>query len=284
MIKPVAHLLAAVLTLGLAGTARAAPAKPMRIMSMNMCTDLLVLQLAPKARIVSVSYLAAGAAWAVKPGLDKGVGTNRGTAEDVAGQRPDLILAGDFSTPTVRRLAKQIGAPLIEVKSAESFEDIRVVIRQVAAAVGETERGETLIREMDANLADLHATRPRRPIVVAAWSGDSVAGKHTLSNAIIEAAGAVNVAAVLPDNRYSTFGLEQLLAAGPSALLYGGGRSRAPSMRLDLTQHPVLMARYRDRRLSYPDPLYSCGLPQSAEAARELRNALAALPPIKAFK
>lgn len=255
-----------------------AAAKPLRIMSLNMCTDLLLLQLVPKRRIASVTQLAREGVWAVQPRLDAGVPLNHGAAEDIALERPDLILSGDVSTPTVRKLARQLGAPLIEVKSAESFEDIRVVTRQVGKAVGEPERAEALLRRMDATLAELAATRPKRAPVVAAWTGDSVPGRRSLFNAIIEAAGAVNVAAKLPGDNYSTYGLEELLAARPDALLYGGGDSRAPSKRLDMVQHPVLLKLYRNRRLMFPDPLYNCGLPQSAEAARALRQALAGLP------
>jgi len=266
----------------LAGSPAAAapPAKPQHIMSMNLCTDLLVLQLVPKSRLASISYLAHDAVWAIRPGLDAGVATNHGTAEEVVQQRPDLILAGGFSTPTVRRLAQQIHAPLVEVKIAENFDDIRTVTRQVGRAVGEPERAEALIAAMDATLAELKSERPRQPVVVAAWSGDTVPGRGTLANAIIEAAGATNVAALMPDNRYGTFGLEQLLAARPEALLYGGGRSAEPSLRQDQDQHPLLLKLYGGRRIAYPDPLYACGLPQSAEAARALKRALAKLPPM----
>lgn len=247
-------------------------------MSLNLCADLILLQLAPKNRIRSVTFLAHGAAWAISPGLDAGVATNRGQAEDVAAQRPDLILAGDYSTPTVRRLAKEIGAPLVEVKTAEDWDAIRVAVRQVGQAVGEPEKAEALVRRMDATLAELRATAPRRPVTVAAWSGDTAPGEGTLANAIIEAAGAVNVATRLKGGRYGSFGLEQLLAARPDVLLYGGGATRAPSLRTDQAQHPLLLKLYQGRRLRYPDPLYACGLPQSAEAARELRAALAGLP------
>src|SRR4051812_35496736 len=130
----------------------AVAAKPQRIMSMNMCTDLLLLQLVPKARLGSVTYLAHDGAQVLFPGADVGLAINRGTPEDIINLKPDLIVAGDFSTALTRRLARKVGARLIEVKSATSFADVRINLRQLGAAIGEPVRAETLIARMDATL------------------------------------------------------------------------------------------------------------------------------------
>ncbi|HEX7943670.1 MAG TPA: hypothetical protein VF495_03345, partial [Phenylobacterium sp.] len=86
--------------------ARPPPAGPQRIMSMNMCTDLLLLQLVPKQRIGSVTYLAHDGAQVLFPGADAGLAINHGTPEDIINLKPDLIVAGDFSTALTRRLAR----------------------------------------------------------------------------------------------------------------------------------------------------------------------------------
>jgi iron complex transport system substrate-binding protein len=250
-------------------------------MSMNLCTDLLLLQLVPKGRIASVTYIAHDGAQALFPGADAGVAINHGTSEDIVNQRPDLILAADFSSPTptmAKTLAKQIGARVVEVKSADNFADIRKIVRQVGDEVGEPERAAALIAHMDGVLADLAAHPPKRQLRVVAWSGgSSVPGKDTLTNAIVTAAGAVNIAA-LPGRNYSTFGVEELLAADPDALLYGGARSGKPSLHSDEGQHRVVRQLYGARRVAYNEAPHSCGLPQSADAARDLRRALDALP------
>jgi iron complex transport system substrate-binding protein len=113
---------------------------------------------------------------------------------------------------------------------------------------------------------------------VVAWSGgSSVPGKDTLTNAIITAAGAVNIAAQ-PGHNYSTFGVEELLAAHPDALLYGGVRAGEPSLRSEEGQHRIVRQLYGSRRIAYNEAAHSCGLPQSADAAVDLRRALDALP------
>jgi len=267
--------------LAISQPAAAAPspsAKPQRILSMNLCTDMLLLELVPKARIAGVTYLARDGAEALFPGADDGVSVNHGTAEDIINLKPDLILAGTFSTPLTRRLAKAIGAPIVEVPDAVTFDDIRRNLRQVGEAVGEPARAQALVARMDADLAALAAMPSRSPVRVIAWSGgDSVPGRATLSGHIIEAAGGVNIAA-RPDQTYGSLDVEQLLAARPAALLYGGGGPLKPSLRGEEGQHRVVRRLYAGRRIVYSDIAHTCGLPQSARSALDLRRALDVLP------
>ena len=265
----------------LPGMAAGAPApKPQRILSMNQCTDLMVLQLVPKARIAGVTYLAREGARSLFPGAAAGIPVNYGTPEDIIKFRPDLILTGDFSLAVTRRLAKEVGAPLVEVKSARTFDDVRRALRQVGAAVGEPARAEALIRRMDAQLADLARRRPAHPNRIVAWDGGAtVPGTETFANQIIRAAGAVNIAAQ-PGPTYTGFGVEELLQARPQALLYGGGDR--PLVQNEESEHRAIRRAFAGRRISFADVAYSCGLPQSVQAAVDLRRALDALPPERA--
>jgi iron complex transport system substrate-binding protein len=173
--RPARRLLAigtAAAVLGLQPAAAAAPAdKPQRIMTMNMCADLMVLQLVPKSRIASVTYLAKAGSDVLFPGADTGIAINHGTLEDIINLKPDLIVAGDFSTPMTRRMARKVGARLVELKSATTFADVRANLRALGAEVGEPARAETLVARMDATLAGLRPPRPRSRSRVVVWSG-----------------------------------------------------------------------------------------------------------------
>ncbi len=249
-------------------------------MSTNLCSDLLLLMLVPKERIASITHLATGPAAVLLPGAADGVPTNRATAEEVVAQVPDLILASPWSATALRRLAAQVNAPVVEIDAANSFADIRRITREVGQAVGEPARAEALVAQMDRTLAELAATAPERPIEVVAWNGgDAVPGQGTLTHAIIEAAGARNLSARLPGAAAESFGLEELLAARPQAILRGADRFDAPSLRDSSGEHAVVQAGFAGRQIIYPATLHACGLPQSAEAARQLRTALERLPP-----
>ena len=264
--------------------ARAAERPPQRIMSLNVCTDLILLQLAPRDRIASVTFLAPEGAKALFPGLADGIALNHGSAEDIVRARPDLILDSALGSPLTPAMARRVGARVVAVKNADSFDDIRQILRQVGAAVGEPARAEALIGRMDATLADLAAHPPARRLRVVAWSGGSaVPGKGSLTDAIITAAGAVNIAA-RPGVAESSFGVEELLVARPDALLFGGASLGQPSLLTDEGQHRVVRRLYAGRRIAYNDVAHTCGLPQSADAARDLRRALDALPERRAAR
>jgi iron complex transport system substrate-binding protein len=253
--------------------------KPRHIMSMNMCNDLILLMLVPRERIASVTYLAHDAVEALMPGRDRGIAINHGTAEEIVVQKPDLILASPWSTPTTRRLAKMVGAPVVEVEAANDFEAIRRVVRQIGVAVGETRRAELLIRNMDSELNALAARRRAKPLRVVAWTGDgSVPGRGTLTDAIITAAGGINIATKRMDDRYSSFGLEELLTARPDAIMQGVGLYAGPALRDTSARHPLIGRLFAGRQIDYPDAGYTCGLPQSASAARQLADAFAKVP------
>ncbi len=246
---------------------------------MMLCNDLLLLMLVPKERIASISYLAHDAVEALLPGADRGVAINHGTAEEILLQKPDLILAGTYSSPTARKLAKAVGARVIEVGATNNFADIHRVVRQLGEAVGDPDRAEALLAGMDQKLAWLASHQPARPLRVVAWSGgQAVPGKGTLTNAIIAASGADNIAASLPDNRYGSFGLEELLAARPDAILQGEARWSGPSLRDAQSMHSLIGRYWHGRVISYPDAAYVCGLPQSADAAIALHELYRQLP------
>jgi len=211
------------------------------------------------------------------------VAINYGLAEEVLAQHPDLVLAGTYSSPATRQLLKQLHMAVMEVPQANDFGEIRQVTRQVARAVGEEQRGEALLARMDATLRELSLTRPARRIRVLGWDGGgSVPGQGTLFDAILQVAGGINIGA-LPGRASGSFGIERLLTERPDVLAYGDATLTTPSLRTRTAEHPLIMALYAKRRVSYPELLYSCGLPESAEAARALRAqllaAMAAMPP-----
>lgn len=261
-----------------AGAAAGVPrpaAHPLRVMSINQCTDQIVLALLPPGRITSVTRLSRDPDSSLMAAAAARVGANRGLAEEVVRQRPDLVVAGTFTTPATRLLLRRLGWPMIEVDDAQSFEDIRRATRRIAAAVDERARGEALIAGMDRGLADL-ARHPGPPIRVAAWDGGGFgAGPGSLYDRVLRAAGAVNVAATGPATGHGPPDVETLLRVAP-ALLVRGGDDRG-SRRADVARHP-LVRRYwgGGRTLAIRPADYLCGTPMVADAALRLRAALRA--------
>jgi iron complex transport system substrate-binding protein len=272
-------ILASLAALAVSGAAGAAE-PPQRIMSLSQCTDQLLLQLVPPERITSVTYLSRRSNESYLTADAFNVGINYGTPEEVAREHPDLVLTGTFSTPAARVLLRRIGANLVEVPPAEDFDQIRAVTRQVAHAVGADAKGEALITEMDAALADLARTKPARRIVVAGWTtSGTVPAKGTLFDSILTAAGGTNVATLLGNEpiygQATAFDLEQVVALRPDILAYGDSRVGRTDLTGEQLRHPIVRRLFANRQIAYPETLYSCGLPQSATiAARDLRRAM----------
>ncbi len=270
--------LAALLIGGAAASAAETKSKP-RVMSLNLCTDQILLQLVPPERITSVTYISRASSQSFLTAEAFGVPINYGTSEEVLRQNPDLVLAGDTSTPAVRALLKKVGMPLLEMPPADTFEEIRKNVRVIAAAVGEVDVGESLLAHMDIVLAELEATKPTQRIVVVGWDGaGNVPTADTLFNSILVAAGGENVANKLTRNvvygQYRAFDLEQLVALRPDVLAYGSARADRLDLSTEQLKHPIVRKLYAGRQITYPGTLYSCGLPQSADAARDLRAGL----------
>src|SRR5262249_31133549 len=116
-----------------------APSKDVRVMSINLCTDALVLDLLPPERITSVSYLARFSTDTGLAAKAARVGVNYGMAEEVVAQNPSLVVAGTFAATATRQVLKRAGFAMIEVPPANDFDDIRKVTRQVGKAVGQEE-------------------------------------------------------------------------------------------------------------------------------------------------
>ena len=183
------------LALALLCTAGRAPAAdgPQHVMSLSMCTDDLLLELLPPERIASVSYYSRDRSNSYQWPQAAKVRINWGTVEEVLAEKPDLVLAGTYTTPAARSLLKKLRWPLLEVPPAADFDEIRAVTRLVAHALRRDAVGESLIAKMDSTLQELAASKPPQIIRVAAWGeGRSIPGKGTLFDAILTAAGGVS--------------------------------------------------------------------------------------------
>src|SRR6202047_2868665 len=97
---------------------------PQHVMSLSMCTDDLLLELLPPERIASVTYYSRDASNSYQWPQAANVRVNSGTVEEVLAEKPDLVLAGTYTTPAARSLLKKLGMPLLEIPPAVHFDEI----------------------------------------------------------------------------------------------------------------------------------------------------------------
>lgn len=254
----------------------AAKAGPARVVSLNLCTDQLALLLLPRDRIAGLTHLAADPGLSALAGQVGDIPLLQGMAEEVLPLAPELVLAGAFTTRHTIALLRARGIPVLEIGLVNDFDDIRAQIRQVAAALGETARGEAAIADMDAVLA---AARPadgmaRRLRVLSLAPGAFTAGSGTLYDAVMRAAGLDNYAAGKGLAGYGYLSVETVAADPPDLLVAGTDEGRHPSLNGQMLTHPALTSAVpASRRPVVPGRLWTCGGPFTAEAVARLADA-----------
>lgn len=257
-------------------SATAAGAAPLRVMSLNECADQLVLALLPPERITSVTWLSRDPSGSQMWRAAQRVPVNHGLSEEVVRDRPDLVLAGRYTTPATRTLLQRLHLHVLVLPPAGSFADIRRTTREVADAVDEPARGRALVSHLDAALAALARDRGP-PLRVAAWDEAGVSAEPGgLYDALISAAGAHNVVADRTGLAASAPEVERLLAAAPELLVVGAPAFHRPGLHAEVARHPLVRRFWGERTVVVPLSAYACGTPFSADAALQLRGALRA--------
>ncbi|MDZ4761116.1 MAG: ABC transporter substrate-binding protein [Alphaproteobacteria bacterium] len=278
------HGVRALLVLGAAlwTTHAAADPRPQRIVSMNLCTDQLLMRMVEPERIVSISYLSEkhGATPPELASVLSRMTYNRGLAEEVLMMRPDLVLAGAYSTLTTVPLLRRVGIDVAVFQPENSFEDMRANIRKLGNAVGEPARAEAMIASFDTQLANLTARiPPGEPPVYADISANyNVAGRDTLFAAIVHAGGFRTLGETLGFLGFRDVSLEDLAAMRPDLVSLNRSDLGSPSLSTEALNHPVLRRLIRDLpQLDIPASYTVCANPLTLEAVRLLVDARSAV-------
>jgi iron complex transport system substrate-binding protein len=275
-LPPLLALLLALAATPAAADPAGAAAGP-RVMSLNLCTDQLALQLLPRARIVSVSDLAADPAYSVVAEQAEGLPVNHARAEEVLARDPDIVLAGKYAHD--RRgtlgLLRRLGYRVVEVGPPRDLADVRRQIRRVAEAVGAHARGAALIDRLNARLAAARRQAAGPEITAAIYQPNGITvGPGDLPDAVLQAAGLTNLAARLGLRGLVPLPLERLVMAEPDVLVLQTRRRMGPSLATRLLRHPALAGLRRQATVvRVPAPLWSCPGPQIADAITRLAAA-----------
>lgn len=246
--------------------APASAAPPRRIVSLNLCADQLVLALADRAQIAGLTRNA------IKPDMSAEAERARGlrilgnSAEEILEIKPDLVIG----MPARGNAA--IGAiggqhyRMVDLKSADTLEDIYAAVREVAAAVGHPDRGGALVAQMQRDLA---AIPPVGRGKVAAYyqRRGYLTGTGTLIDDLMQRAGLVNLAGRLGKSMLSQLSLEELIAARPDYIIVESATDRVTDLGTEMLHHPALRG---IPRISLPQAWTVCGGPAYVTAARSM--------------
>lgn len=244
---------------GIAAPARAAAA-PRRVVSINACLDVMLLDLADPGQIAALSHYArqpdSTAAQRARP-----FPITHETAEEVLALRPDLILASGLTAPATRQALARLGLRLevfaTPVTVAQSLDQVT----RVAALLGHPERGAALVRRIDAAFAAAAPRPGMRPVSALIFQANGfTAGSQTLVGELMRRTGLTNAADRYGLKKWGNVRLEALIADPPELLLGGEAAPGAPTWADRIGHHPALAALSgRMRRDVLPENLLLCG-------------------------
>lgn len=202
------------------------------------------------------------------------------STEGVLAQSPDLILASAGSgPPEVIAALKQSGVPIALVDYSPTAQGIGRKIALIAEILDVKERGVTLTKSIETELANLEkalaqAPRPRTLFVLSLIGGRIMAaGSKSSANEIITLAGGTN--AVAEFDGFKPASAEAIIAAQPEAVVM---MEREGDIGADdlFAQEPFSkIPAAKTRKLIRMDGSYLLGFgPRTPSAARELAKAL----------
>ncbi|MEW8187678.1 MAG: ABC transporter substrate-binding protein [Candidatus Thiodiazotropha endolucinida] len=228
---------------------------PQRVVSVNLCSDQLLLMLADPAQVASVSYLSRDPDSSFVADAAAAYPLNHARAEEIIRLKPDLILVTPHTNPRLRTTLTQLGYPLHQLSLGHRLDDIVADIRQLAARLGQGARGESLIQQMQQRLQSgtVKAAHPTTAIFLQPRGYTS--GSDTLQDEALRLAGWRNLAAQQGVEGYTPVPLEKVLNWQPETIFTspytGSGDSlaerqlRHPALQRLLAKHPMVEIPYK---------------------------------------
>jgi iron complex transport system substrate-binding protein len=251
---------------------------PRRVVSMNLCTDQLAMLIAAPGQLHSVSVLATQAESSALAAEASRYAINHGFAEEIFLMKPDLVLAGSFSTRATVTMLRRLGFQVEEFVPESSFADIHANMRRMGALLGRQDRTEALLQDFEAALARYAQEPAKRLLAALTYANSYTSGGSTLAGEAVERAGFRNLGRELGLSGTAKLSLETLVMNAPDAIV-GDKPEGSAGLAYENLAHPALRAALQQRRfVSVPGKYTLCGTPFTAEAVRILAEARASLP------
>lgn len=251
---------------------------PQRVVSMNLCTDQLAMMLAAPGQLVSVSFLASDPLVSPMVAQAAAYPANRGGAEQVFLLRPDLVLAGTYTSAASVDLLLGLGVRVERVPIVSSLADVSAQIRAVGALLGRPDQAQAMAAQFEADLAALPRF-DRAATAALYYPNGYTTGAGTLANEVLERTGFSNVGAGAGLTGGGILPLERLVMAEPELIVTSTpypGASRSE----EILVHPALAAlRQSSQQARASDADWVCGTPYLMRAIRGMVAARQGLAP-----
>ncbi|WP_291849436.1 ABC transporter substrate-binding protein [Bradyrhizobium sp.] len=252
-----------------------------RLISMNVCTDQLLLALADPGQILGLSRFARDGWQSPAAGDVRRYPVLSGGAEDVLLIRPDIVVASLFDKRSTRELLKAKGLRLAELAVPRTLAEARHQIRQAGDLIGHPDRAAAEIARLDAALARARrAAAERRFRVLPVSRRGWVAGSESFVSSLLTEAGLSNAAGDLGFTSGGFASLEAIVSLRPDFIVVAQAGDHASDDGQAFLLHPALQRFYPPaKRIVIPERMMECGGVMLAEALDALAAELKRVGP-----
>jgi len=240
-----------------------------KIISVNPCTDAILLELADVNQIGAISHYShdpnSSSTDIMKARKFLAIGQS---AEEIIAAKPSLVLAGGHMSSATLQALKKRDIKILQYPVANTIEQSHEQIRSIAKAIGKEERGKTLIAQIERTVIQsaVQARENAQYIPALIWQGGGlVPGKGTLIDELLTHTGFENSAQQYGLSQWDIIGLERLSSKPPAIILRGGKNNDR------ILQHPIIK-KINTQVESFPQSLIWCAGPTIAQAVEKLAD------------
>ncbi|MGD8323317.1 MAG: ABC transporter substrate-binding protein [Gammaproteobacteria bacterium] len=270
-----ARTIIVLISCGLFSAARSAPG----VVSINLCTDQLLLNVAAADQILSLSWLAADPDESMLADAARTYPLNRGTAEEVIRLAPDVVTAGRYTNPYTKSLLKRLGFTVVEVDPARSIADIERNLLLVGEAIERTQAAESVIAALRIRLGNLKSFDRQTSSVqaIVMRPGGYTIERDSIASEMLMLAGIEDQASAMGLDAWGSLSVETLLRADPQLLIVSDYKLDTASLANAWFTHPAIATLARQLpTVSLPVSYWACGAPQSLDSVPLLVDSISA--------
>ena len=246
-----------------------------RVVSLDSCSDQLVLALAEDRQIIALSQDSKGAFSYYNDRAGK-FPQHFGTAEEILLLGPDLVLSTGAGDPGLVTMLENLGVKVISTGLPATIEDALDDLDEIGAALGLPEKAASLKQKTEAELQALRAKPAFGWSALYVSPSGVTTGSGTFLHQTIELAGLKNLMAEEGGQGWSSFKVEAFIKIKPDILITSFFNARignAESWRF--AAHPAMQAAMADVRVvDIPSRYLSCPAWYAVEGAALIREKL----------
>lgn len=247
---------------------------PRRIVSLTLASDVMLASLVEVDRVAGVTALVDDPTYSAAAGhYPVAIPRVSASAEALLALEPDLVVISAYSHPATARALVGAGVPVLRLPSGRSLDEVREAASLLGDVVGSRDRAAVALARFDRERAALSGrARMRPPRVLFYAAGGFTHGRGTLTDELIELAGADNVARELRLEGLTRIGAELVAASRPEVFVVPAATDDEAREALD--RAGLSSIRGDARVIAIPSIEIESTSLECVEAARTLANEL----------